>query len=211
MATEQGLRERKKQRTRELIVQRAMALFDERGFEHVTIAEIAAAADIAPRTFFGYFPSKEDVVFHDFDVFFASLRERLATRAEGESTLDALRDWLAQMLAAMDHESPSEQCRRRVIVASPALQAHDRALITRFERELAHGMAADLGEPEDSLRVRMVVAAAAAALQELERVFDKDAGLPEDPMAVIDEVFVFVRGGVEALRESASRHPGVTS
>lgn len=209
--TDVGLRERKKQRTREAIVEAALRLFEERGFDQTTIADIAEAADIAPRTFFGYFPSKEDVVFHDFDVFFASLRARLATRAEGESTLDALRDWLAQMLAAMDHESPAEQCRRRVIVASPALQAHDRELITRFEGELARGMAADLGEPEDSLRVRMVVAAAAAALQELERVFDKDAGLPEDPMAAIDEVFVFVRGGVEALRESAPGRPGVTT
>jgi len=203
MAAEQGLRERKKQRTRELILERAMALFDERGFDHVTIAEIAAAADIAPRTFFGYFKAKEDVVFHDFDVFFASLRERLNTRPQGESTLDALRDWLAQVITTMDHESPAEQCRRRVIVSSPALQEHDRALVSRFEHELAFGMARDLEEPEDSLRVRMVAAAAAAALQELERVFDKDTGMPDDPMAVIDEVFVFVRGGVEALRRSS--------
>ena len=202
MTAEQGLRERKKQRTRELIVERAMALFDERGFERVTIAEIAAAADIAPRTFFGYFKAKEDVVFHDFEAFFASLRERLAGRPEGESTLDALHDWLGQVIGTMDHDSPAEQRRRRVVLSSPALQEHDRSLISRFERELALGMARDLGEPDDALRVRMVAAAAAAALQELERFFDKDAGLAGDPMAVIDQVFVFVRGGVDALRGS---------
>ena len=51
-------------------------MFGERGYQATTVADIAAAADIAPRTFFAYFPSKEAVVFHDFDVLFGSLQGR---------------------------------------------------------------------------------------------------------------------------------------
>ena len=197
-----GLRERKKQRTREQIVERAMALFDEDSFERVTIAEIAAAADIAPRTFFSYFPSKEDVVFHDFDVVFATLEASMDARPAGESTLDVLRAFVQEIIERMDPQDPAENCRRRVIMGSPALQQRDRQLIGRFERLLADNLARDLGVERDSPRARVVAAAAAAALTELERVFDK-TNPPGNPMAAFDEVFAFVRGGVDALQ----RHP----
>jgi AcrR family transcriptional regulator len=192
-------RERKKQRTREQIVERAMELFDERGFEHVTIAEIAAAADIAPRTFFSYFPSKEDVVFHDFDVVFDVIKERIDGRAEGESTMDALRAFIVEFVEQVDHGDPAEQCRRRVISASPSLQQHDRERVGRIEHVIADGLARDLGVEPGSLRARVVAAAAAAGLIELEGYFDKDDP-PDDPMAVFDEVFTFVQGGVAALQ-----------
>ena len=177
-----------------------MALFDERGFEHVTIADIAAAADIAPRTFFSYFPSKDAVVFHDFEVFFADLEAQMRDRGPGKTTLDVLREFVAGVVERMDVADPAEQCRRRVITASPTLQQHDREVIGRFERLLADEMARDLGVDRDSPRARVVAAAAAAALTELERVFDKD-NPPDDPMAAFDEVFAFVRGGLDALRD----------
>jgi AcrR family transcriptional regulator len=195
---EPGLRERKKQRTREQIVERAMALFDERGFEHVTIADIAAAADIAPRTFFGYFPTKEDVVFHDHGRYFAALEARIGARGS-ETTIAVLRGFLADVIGEIDKDDPAVQCRRRVITGSPALQEHDRRLMGNFERVLADGIAGDLGVEPGSLRARVAAAAATAALGELERYFDK-ANPPADPMAVFDEAFVFVQGGVEALR-----------
>ena len=196
---ELGLRERKKQRTREQIVEAAMRLFDERGFEHVTIADIAAAADIAPRTFFAYFPSKEDVVFHDHGAYFDVLQARIDGRAEGETTIAVLRGFLADVIAEIDKDDPAMQCRRRVITDSPALQEHDRHLMGNFERVLADGIAGDLGVEPGSLRARVAAAAATAALGELERYFDK-ANPPDDPMAVFDEAFVFVQGGVEALQ-----------
>jgi AcrR family transcriptional regulator len=193
-------RERKKQRTREQIVERAMALFDERGFEHVTIAEIAAAADIAPRTFFSYFPSKEDVVFHDFDVIFERIHERIDGRAEDETTMEAMRAFLAELLAQLGHDDPAEQCRRRVISGSPSLQQHDRELVGRIEDVIADGLARDLGVEPGSLRARLVAAAAAASLTELERHFDKGKPPDHDPLVSFDEVFTFVQGGVEALQ-----------
>jgi AcrR family transcriptional regulator len=192
-------RERKKQRTRELIVERAMALFDERGFEHVTIAEIAAAADIAPRTFFSYFPSKEDVVFHDFDVIFAGIKARIDERADDETTMDALRAFVVDVFAHADHQDPAEQCRRRVISASPALQQNDRERVGRIEHVIADGLARDLGVAPGTLRARVVAAAAAAGLLELEKFFDK-RNPPDDPIGIFDEVFTFVQGGVAALQ-----------
>jgi AcrR family transcriptional regulator len=80
-----GLRERKKEQTRRSIEEAAFRLFDDRGYAATTVADIAEAADIAPRTFFSYFPSKEAVVFGDFDEVFGTLEARMRDRAEGEN------------------------------------------------------------------------------------------------------------------------------
>ena len=90
----EGLRERKKQRTREQIVEAAMRLFAERGYHATTIADIAQAADVAPRTFFSYFPSKEAVVFHNVDGDLDGLASTLRERLPGETAFDALRRWI---------------------------------------------------------------------------------------------------------------------
>src|SRR4051794_24762431 len=93
-----GLRERKKERTRRTIEDAAFALFAERGYSATTVADIAAAADIAPRTFFAYSPSKEDVVFAHFDGLTATLQAHLAARGPKETTFDALRTWIGELL-----------------------------------------------------------------------------------------------------------------
>ena len=191
-----GHRERKKQRTREQIVDAAFKLFAERGYAATTVADIAAAADIAPRTFFSYFPSKEEVVFYDFDGLFESLSEAIVGRPEGVSAIDALRDWVSHAMPAEHDESPEAELRKRMCIDEPALAAHQQHLLSKLEDILREGVARDLGEPPDGLRPRMVSAAAVAAMASL----DSTSGPKSARMALLDDALVFLRGGVAALQ-----------
>ena len=208
MATEAadptGLRERKKLRTREAIIDAALRLFSERGFEQTTVADIAAAADIAPRTFFGYFPTKEDVVFHDFEETFAGLQRRLSEREPGETAIDAMRAWISGLLADTKFDDPRELCQRELVRSTPALHEHNRNLMGHFETALGEAVAQDLGADQGPLRPRMVASAATAALSMLEAFYDDKVEMlaaDADPVVVVDEALIFLRGGIEALRE----------
>jgi AcrR family transcriptional regulator len=100
-----GLRERKKQRTRQAIATAALRLFAERGYEETTIADIAAAADVSPRTFFSYFPSKDDVVFAEIDDRLAEVAERLR-RTPRETPMETIRRSIVDVLEAVAAEHP---------------------------------------------------------------------------------------------------------
>jgi AcrR family transcriptional regulator len=194
-----GLRERKKQRTRDQIVDAAFGLFAERGFQATTVADIAAAADIAPRTFFAYFPSKEAVVFFDFDALFESVKATIEGRPEGETAIDALRRWLEHSLPAKHEESDEAVLRKRLCIDEPSLAAHQKGLLSRLEGILREGVARDLGEPADGLRPKLVAAAAVAALSAI----DDERADKAESMALLDETLVFLRGGVAALQNRA--------
>src|SRR5712691_3376812 len=94
MNPEPGLRERKKQRTRETIARAAHALFAERGYHATTLNDIAQAADVSTRTIFSYFASKEDILFSDFPLMRHALAQALADRPEGEDTLETVRKFI---------------------------------------------------------------------------------------------------------------------
>jgi AcrR family transcriptional regulator len=188
---ELGLRERKKRRTREAIVEVALELFAKQGFEETTITQIADAAEIAPRTFFSYFPSKEDVVFADFPEMLESAVARLHDRPAGESALDALR---AIHVSAAENPPPDDKrhkLQQQLIQQTDALAARNRDLCGRFQDELAKALGADLG---DQLQARMVAAAMVAAMTAIDEV---QAG--EDKMALTDQALDFIRGGIASL------------
>jgi len=198
-----GLRERKKERTARAIEDAALRLFAERGFQATTVADIAEAADIAPRTFFSYFPSKESVLFGDFDETFESLSDHLAARTG--DVIDALRAWIVDHVEQEDHDADKVR-RREVIDATEQLLAHERHLLARFEEVIAAAAAVDLDAGPRDLHPRLVAVAAGAALTALQ----PDPGAPEpppgtDPLAPLDDALAFLRGGMSALRRRRAR------
>jgi AcrR family transcriptional regulator len=197
-----GLRERKKEQTRLAIEGAAFRLFAERGFPATTISDIAAAADIAPRTFFAYFPSKEDVVFAHFDAYEASLQQRLSERGPDETTFDALRAWIVALLEGTDGDEAERTATRDCLVReNEGLRAHERHLLSRFESLIAASVARDLGDRPDDLGPRLVAAAALAALTSLEPADGKRHPPSSDEVALLDDAFAFLQGGIAALQE----------
>jgi AcrR family transcriptional regulator len=203
-----GLRERKKQQTRRAIHEAAMRLFAERGFDATTIADIAAAADISPRTFFGYFASKEEAIFAKFEQAFEEFDRALRDRPAETTALDALRVWVQH--AAEEHMPTPDQMRleARLRRESPAVAACDLRHTRQFEQRLAEAVGEDLGEPADALRPRLVAAAATAALQAssdaADAILEDDPeaanALLADPMAFLDDALRFLDAGLAALR-----------
>jgi AcrR family transcriptional regulator len=203
-----GLRERKKQQTRQAIHDAAMRLFAERGFEATTIAEIAAAADISPRTFFAYFPSKEEAVFLKFEPAFEDFDRELRERPPGTTALDILRAWVTRAASEFMPSADRLRLEARLRRDSPAVAACDLRHTRRFEQRLAEAVGEDLGERPDALRPRLVAAAAMAALQAssdaadtiLEQNAEAAEALLADPVAFIDDALRFLEAGLAALR-----------
>jgi AcrR family transcriptional regulator len=199
-----GLRERKKQRTREQIIEAANRLFAERGYQATTIADIATAADVAPRTFFAYFPSKEAVVFPNVDRDLDSLESSLRDRRPGETAFDALRRWIDSMFDAWAADEDQALLRKRLCREHEGLANFRGGMTTRIHELLLEAIAVDLDEPPDALRPRLVAAAAMAALTSLEDSLNKAKHTPEDKaeaLAVLDDALLFLRAGIDALQD----------
>jgi len=156
-----GLRERKKRRTRATIVEVAARLFAAQGYEATTVAQIAGEAEIAESTLFKYFPSKADLVFSLSDAVTESAKERLLGRAESESASEALVAWIAVELPGVEAPYVGLLRNYEAVVAGDAeLRREARLRLAELEDVFATAFALDLGEPPESLRVRVLAAIA---------------------------------------------------
>jgi AcrR family transcriptional regulator len=154
-----GLRERKKARTREALLEAAMERFSRHGFDGTTVEEIAEACEVSPRTFFRYFPTKEDVLFADS----AGRRDRLlaviAERPPGEPAFGALRAAMRALAIDYRHDRDALVARSQVVASSPHLQA--------YKAEHQHGWEAAVVEV---LERRALAQHATVAREELQLV-----------------------------------------
>jgi AcrR family transcriptional regulator len=138
-----GLRELKRRRTRATITSAATELFLARGFDRVTVAEIAAAAEVSEKTVFNYFPVKAELVFDAGDELLEELLDAVRHRAVGSPAVAGVRAFIERRAARAERESPPRPTRRflQLIEASPTLRAYRREMFARWETMLAELLA----------------------------------------------------------------------
>ncbi|MFI7272742.1 mycofactocin system transcriptional regulator [Streptomyces sp. NPDC049879] len=178
----------------------ALQLFVRNGFAATTVDDIATACGIGRRTFFRYFPSKNDVPWGDFDALVERMREHLAATPPDVPLLDALRAAVIRFNEFPPEEVEYHRRRMELLLSVPTLVAHSTLRYAAWRQVIAEYAARRLGEPEDALRPQVIawtfLAASLSAYEEWLR--REDADLPDlftSAFSVLDETFRGAGGG----------------
>jgi AcrR family transcriptional regulator len=156
-----GLRERKKERTHEAIRDAALDLFRDKGYEGTTVDDIAAAADVSPRTFFRYYANKEEVLFSKFDETLELLRDFLYGFPAEVTVGQALRAALNEF-AAVGSVVSADRATFDVFRSNEHLQARYLMSFFRLEQIAAEWIASRAGVPADDFLPRTLAAVLAS-------------------------------------------------
>lgn len=158
-----GLRERNKERKRDRIRAAALGAFAARGFEEVTVEEIAEQAEVSKSTLFRYFPTKEDLVLGDDSRRLDALRAAFVDRPSGEAVVESLRAALVSLAGAYQVDRQELLGRYRIIRSTPALMARSLEQQAAREDALASAIADRL--PGDEIRPKVLAAAGMAVVR----------------------------------------------
>ncbi|EYR63085.1 hypothetical protein N866_03045 [Actinotalea ferrariae CF5-4] len=184
----EGLRERKKRLTRHTLRMAALSLVAERGLDAVTAEDVAAAADVSPRTFFNYFASKEEALVGNDPALVAFLRESLVARPAHEEPLVALRAAFLAYADGVRFDREMWRLRLLVIERNPSLLPALMGATAELERVLAEAVAERIGAPPTDPYPALVVAAATSAVRTATRHWGAGDSGP-DLVEVIVDVF----------------------
>jgi AcrR family transcriptional regulator len=208
-----GLRERKKQRTRDALVDAAFRLFLRKGFEATTIDEIAEAVEVSPRTFFRYFESKEDVALSLVEQQFTSLYAVFAARPDHEPVITALRHSIVETVRACEggtggFDADRFTCMQQVMRDSPAVHARSVELCTARLDELAACVAQRMGvDVAADPRPTLVAAVATTAVQTAMAAWR--AVEPDQPASVLaDRALGLLEQGINYPSAGGPVHAG---
>jgi AcrR family transcriptional regulator len=170
----QGLRERKKLKTRESIQREAMRLIEKQGYNRTTVEQIAAAVDISPSTFFNYFPSKEDVVLYDaYDPIIGRL---LLERPTDEPLGVAIRRVLEEMAGLFERDRDIILARARLWLEEPSLRARLWEELERGQVFMTGLIAQRSGRDADDFEIRVTVMVIIMAAMEAMREWVRHDG-----------------------------------
>jgi AcrR family transcriptional regulator len=184
--TPAGRRDRKKNRTRQDLVDAATKLFATRGFDETTTEDIAEAADVSQRTFFRHFPSKEAVLYGDMDDLLVRFREILEARPNGEPIVASVRESILALADEYDDQRKLRLLQARLASSYPSVSAYSRAVVQHaWEMALTEslGRRMDVAVTSDP-RPEIIAAAAMAALRHSIRRWAKNGGRGELPSMV---------------------------
>lgn len=170
---------------RDALVAAAFRLFPERGYEQTTVDDIVALAGVGRRSFFRYFPSKEDVVFPDHERCLADMTAFLADGTDEDEPVRRVCD-AARLVLRMYAENPTFSVQRyRLTKKVPGLRAYELSVVWRYERALAEYLRGRFdGRPDGALRADVIAAAVVAAHNNALRSWLRSAGQGDADTAV---------------------------
>ncbi|GHH72956.1 TetR family transcriptional regulator [Streptosporangium violaceochromogenes] len=203
-----GLRERKKLRTRRALTAAALRLFMEKGYEQTTVSEIAMAADVSTRTFFSYFASKEEVLFHTSREHIDRALRTVAERRAGESVIGLL---TRAIDATFDALADNPEIRRNVMVVNhlvmtvPSLQAHALLLLFDTQRELVEALRRACPDELDLTQAAAVVGGVVGAAKLAGFIRANRGDTPEEVLAAGREAAEMTLAALRAVPPPPSR------
>jgi AcrR family transcriptional regulator len=208
-----GLRERKRQRTHRTISETAIGLFLERGYDHVSVADIAEAAEVSRRTLFTYFPTKDDLVLHRFADHEDEPARVVRARRPGETPLDALHRQLREALESRDPitglcDQPDVVAFYQLVIQTPALRSALVGFMARSQDALAAALREttpddDLADSTAQLAAAQIVAVRTAlsdANQTRITLGETADALAPRALAEADRAYDMLRGGLHPYR-----------
>jgi AcrR family transcriptional regulator len=180
-----SLRDRKKERTRQALVDAATDLFERRGYDQTTVADIAAAADIGTRTFFSYFASKEELLFPETDTRVKAAEDAIAARRPTDRPADVLLRALADVSeTSTDMTGRLAALRTRLMPTVPAVRGRALQIQLDAQREIAHRLHAAFPHDLDDVSAAALVGAFIGAITgALQALFDEAEPGPPDQLS----------------------------